>query len=40
MKILFLGDIVGATGCGSVKKNLSKIISEKKNRFCRGKWRK
>ena len=33
MKILFLGDIVGATGCGSVKKNLSKIISEKKIDF-------
>ena len=30
MKILFLGDIVGVSGCGSVKKNLSKIISEKK----------
>ena len=30
MKILFLGYIVGVSGCGSVKKNLSKIISEKK----------
>jgi len=33
MKILFLGDIVGVSGCGSVKKNLSKIISEKKIDF-------
>ena len=33
MKILFLGDIVGVSGCDSVKKNLSKIISEKKIDF-------
>tara|TARA_Y100000816_G_C26033166_1_gene540925 strand:+ start:285 stop:1088 length:804 start_codon:yes stop_codon:yes gene_type:complete len=33
MKILFLGDIVGVTGCSSVKKNLSKIISENKIDF-------
>ena len=29
MKILFLGDIVGRSGCNSIKKNLSKIIEEK-----------
>ena len=28
MKILFLGDIVGVSGCNSIKKNLNKIISE------------
>ena len=33
MKILFLGDIVGASGCSSVKKNLNKIISENKIDF-------
>ncbi len=31
MKILFLGDIVGNSGCIAVKKNLSKII--KKNQI-------
>ncbi|MFL2896522.1 MAG: TIGR00282 family metallophosphoesterase [Candidatus Pelagibacter sp.] len=34
MKILFLGDIVGKTGCEAVKENLPKIISEKKIDFC------
>ena len=33
MRILFLGDIVGDTGCLAVKKNLSKIISENKIDF-------
>ena len=29
MKILFLGDIVGVSGCNAVKKYLPKIIQEK-----------
>ena len=29
MNILFLGDIVGDSGCNSVKKNLPKIIKDK-----------
>ena len=33
MKILFLGDIVGNSGCHAVKNNLSKIINEKKIDF-------
>ena len=33
MRILFLGDIVGDTGCLAVKKNLSKIKSENKIDF-------
>ena len=33
MRILFLGDIVGDSGCSAVKKNLSKIISENKIDF-------
>ena len=33
MRILFLGDIVGDSGCLAVKKNLSKIISENKIDF-------
>ncbi len=33
MKILFLGDIVGKSGCEAVKKNLPKIIIEKKIDF-------
>ena len=28
MKILFLGDVVGQTGCNAIKKNLQKIIKE------------
>ena len=28
MKILFLGDIIGVSGCSSIKKNLNKIITE------------
>ena len=31
MKILFLGDIVGNSGCKAVKENLPKIIKKKKN---------
>ena len=31
MKILFLGDIVGNSGCEAIKKNLPKIKNEKKN---------
>ena len=34
MKILFLGDIVGISGCRAVKNNLPKIIRKKKNRLC------
>ncbi len=34
MKILFLGDIVGRSGCEAVKKNLPKIILDKKIDFC------
>ena len=34
MKILFLGDIVGKAGCEIVRKNLPKIILEKKIDFC------
>ncbi len=34
MKILFLGDIVGRSGCNSVEKNLPKIIEQKKIDFC------
>jgi len=33
MKILFLGDIVGNSGCKAIKENLPKIISEKKIDF-------
>ena len=33
MKILFLGDIVGNSGCRAVKENLSYIIKEKKIDF-------
>ena len=33
MNILFLGDIVGNSGCTAVKKNLPKIIKEKKINF-------
>ena len=33
MNILFLGDIVGNSGCNAVKKNLPKIIKEKKINF-------
>ena len=34
MKILFLGDIVGRSGCEAIKKNLPKIILDKKIDFC------
>ena len=30
MRILFLGDIVGKSGCDAIKKNLSHIIQKKK----------
>ena len=33
MKILFLGDVVGNSGCEAIKKNLSKILIEKKINF-------
>ncbi len=33
MKIFFLGDIVGKSGCSSVKKNLKKIITENSINF-------
>ena len=29
MRILFLGDVVGQTGCNAIKLNLAKIIKEK-----------
>ena len=28
MRILFLGDVVGQTGCSAIKQNLQKIIKE------------
>ena len=33
MKILFLGDIVGPSGCMVVKKHLKKIVEENKINF-------
>ena len=33
MKLFFLGDIVGKTGCDSIKKNLSKIVIKNKIDF-------
>ena len=30
MRILFLGDIVGSSGCDALKKNLPQIIKKKK----------
>ena len=33
MKILFLGDIVGNSGCEAVKKNLPNIIRDQKINF-------
>ena len=33
MRILFLGDIVGASGCKAVKENLPNIIEKKKLDF-------
>tara|TARA_B100001123_G_scaffold360780_1_gene416989 strand:- start:1104 stop:1544 length:441 start_codon:yes stop_codon:yes gene_type:complete len=33
MRILFLGDVVGQTGCNAIKKNLQKIIEEEKIDF-------
>ena len=33
MRILFLGDIVGSSGCDALKKNLPKTIKEKKIDF-------
>ena len=38
MRILFLGDVVGNSGCEALKKNLPSIIKKKKNRFCNCKW--
>ena len=33
MKVLFLGDVVGQTGCNAIKENLQKIVKEKKIDF-------
>ena len=33
MKILFLGDVVGQTGCNAIKQNLQKIIKEENIEF-------
>ena len=33
MKIIFLGDIIGRSGCNSIKQNLTKIIKENKIDF-------
>ena len=33
MKIIFLGDIIGRSGCSSIKQNLTKIIEENKIDF-------
>ena len=33
MKILFLGDVVGSSGCDAIKKNLPEIIKNKKIDF-------
>ena len=33
MRVLFLGDVVGRTGCNAIKKNLQKIIKEEKIDF-------
>ena len=38
MNILFLGDIVGNSGCVAIKKFLPNII-KKKHSFCCCKWR-
>ena len=34
MKILFLGDVVGSSGCDALKKNLPEIIENKKIDSC------
>ena len=39
MKILFLGDVVGVSGCSKVMNNLKKEIEKKKYRFCSSEWR-
>ena len=33
MRVLFLGDVVGQTGCNAIKENLQKIVKEKKIDF-------
>jgi metallophosphoesterase (TIGR00282 family) len=33
MRVLFLGDVVGQTGCNAIKENLKKIVKEKKIDF-------
>ncbi len=38
MRTLFLGDIVGRSGCLAIKNNLPEIIKKKKNRFCNRQW--
>ena len=40
MRILFLGDVVGISGCSKLMNKLKKEIEKKKNRFCSSKWRK
>ena len=40
MRILFLGDVVGNSGCSKIINNLSNQIKKKQNRFCNNKWRK
>ena len=34
MRILFLGDVVGISGCSKLMNNLMSEIKIKKNRFC------
>ena len=38
MRILFLGDVVGISGCSKLTSNLLNEIEKKKNRFCNCKW--
>ena len=33
MRILFLGDVVGSSGCNALKKNLPDIVNKKKIDF-------
>ena len=30
MRILFLGDVVGQTGCNAIKENLQRIVKDQK----------
>ena len=38
MKILFLGDVVGLSGCRKLTNDLLGQIQKKKNRLCNYKW--